>query len=161
MTEQFILELIGKFDGSTAVSMNLTIGDAYLELKKSEAYKQKVVQSAAVMQTASVQSAPPASIAADGKISSDLSSPAVKPDEIFDFITSPIVGTFYRSPSPDAPSYAEEGKKIQKGQPVCILEAMKMMNNLEAEYDCIIDKILACNGDMIEFGQKLFQVRRV
>jgi len=77
------------------------------------------------------------------------------------FILSPIVGTFYRAPSPDSPPYVEVGDKVRKGEVVCTLEAMKLMNQLEAEYDCEIVAILAEQGAVIEFGQPLFEVRPV
>jgi len=75
-------------------------------------------------------------------------------------ITSPIVGTFYKASSPDAPAFAEVGTRIKKGQTLCILEAMKMMNHLEAEFDCEILAVKAANGDLVEYGQVLFEVRR-
>ncbi|MGP1490242.1 MAG: acetyl-CoA carboxylase biotin carboxyl carrier protein [Treponema sp.] len=74
-------------------------------------------------------------------------------------VKSPIVGSFYRSPSPDAPAYVDKGSKVSKGQPLCILEAMKMMNTLECEYDGTIEEILAANGDLVEFDQPLFTIR--
>ena len=74
-------------------------------------------------------------------------------------VKSPIVGSFYRSPSPDAPAYVDKGSKVSKGQPLCILEAMKMMNTLECEYDGTIEEILAVNGDLVEFDQPLFVIR--
>ena len=74
-------------------------------------------------------------------------------------VKSPSVGSFYRSPSPDAPAYVEKGSKVSKGQPLCILEAMKMMNTLECEYDGTIEEILAANGDLVEFDQPLFTIR--
>lgn len=78
-----------------------------------------------------------------------------------EYISSPIVATFYRSPSPDAPSFVEEGSTIRAGQTLCILEAMKMMNHLEAEFDCEIIKIKAQNGELVEYGQALFEVKRL
>ena len=74
-------------------------------------------------------------------------------------VKSPIVGSFYRSPSPDAPAYVDKGSKVSKGQPLCILEAMKMMNTLECEYDGTVEEILAVNGDLVEFDQPLFLIR--
>jgi acetyl-CoA carboxylase biotin carboxyl carrier protein len=73
-------------------------------------------------------------------------------------VTSPMVGTFYRSPSPEAPPYVEIGSQVRKGQTLCILEAMKLMNELEAEIDGIIRAILVENTDPVEFGQPLFLV---
>ena len=76
------------------------------------------------------------------------------------FVTSPFVGTFYRSPSPDAPSFVEVGSSIREGQTLCIIEAMKLMNAIEADAAGTIVEILAENGKPVEFGQKLFKVRR-
>ena len=73
-------------------------------------------------------------------------------------IVSPMVGTFYRSPAPDAPSYVDTGDKVSKGQTLCILEAMKLMNELEAEISGTIREICVENGDPVEYGQVLFRV---
>lgn len=82
-----------------------------------------------------------------------------KVDESLVEITSPMVGTFYRSPSPDADPYVKEGDKIQSDSIVCIVEAMKLMNELEAEVSGEIVEILAENGELVEYGQPLFRVR--
>ena len=76
------------------------------------------------------------------------------------FVTSPFVGTFYRSPSPDAPSFVEPGSVVREGQALCIVEAMKLMNEIEADCAGTIIEILAENGKSVEFGQKLFKVRK-
>jgi len=73
-------------------------------------------------------------------------------------ITSPIVGTFYRSPSPDADPYVEEGDYVRKGQVLCIVEAMKLMNEIESEADGRITKILAESTKPVEYGQPLFLI---
>ncbi len=73
-------------------------------------------------------------------------------------VTSPMVGTFYRAPAPDAPSYVEVGDSIGKGQTVCILEAMKLMNELESEIDGTIREICVENAEPVEYGQLLFLV---
>ncbi len=75
-------------------------------------------------------------------------------------VTSPFVGTFYRSPSPDAPSFVEVGSAIREGQALCIVEAMKLMNEIEADHAGTILEILAENGKPVEFGQRLFKVRK-
>jgi len=74
------------------------------------------------------------------------------------FITSPFVGTFYSAPSPDAASFVEVGSAVRKGQVVCIVEAMKLMNEIESEADGKIAEVLAKNGEHVEYGQKLFRV---
>jgi len=73
-------------------------------------------------------------------------------------ITSPIVGTFYRSPSPEAPSFIEIGQRVKKGQVLCIIEAMKLMNEIECESDGIVVKALVENGQPVEYGEPLFLV---
>jgi acetyl-CoA carboxylase biotin carboxyl carrier protein len=73
-------------------------------------------------------------------------------------ITSPIVGTFYRAPAPDAPPYVEAGQVVEKGQVFCIVEAMKLMNEIEAEFRCKIVKICKENAQPVEFGDVLFVV---
>ena len=75
-------------------------------------------------------------------------------------IKSPIVATYYSSPSPDAPPFVKPGSKIKAGQTLCILEAMKMMNHLEAEFDCEIVEIHASTGELVEYEQELFTVKR-
>jgi acetyl-CoA carboxylase biotin carboxyl carrier protein len=73
-------------------------------------------------------------------------------------VTSPIVGTFYRSPSPEAPIFAETGLRVKKGQVLCIIEAMKLMNEIESETDGIVVKALVENGQPVEYGEPLFLV---
>lgn len=75
-------------------------------------------------------------------------------------VTSPFVGTFYRSPSPDAPSFVEVGSKVREGQSLCIVEAMKLMNEIEADVAGSITDILVENGKPVEFEQPLFRIKR-
>jgi acetyl-CoA carboxylase biotin carboxyl carrier protein len=76
------------------------------------------------------------------------------------FISSPFVGTFYRAPSPEAPSFVEVGKTVRKGQVVCIVEAMKLMNEIEAEADGKVEEILVKNGEHVEYGQHLIRLSK-
>ena len=76
-------------------------------------------------------------------------------------VTSPIVGTFYRSPSPEAPIFVETGKQVKKGQVLCIIEAMKLMNEIESEVDGILMKALVDNGQPVEYGEPLFLIEPV
>ena len=166
MEDKFILELLQAFDSSSAVSLKLQKGDCSISLKKEDAFAKKVV--APVTQVAPVNPVvtqiPQATVAVPventvsqtNQVASNTQS-----EESANVIKSPIVGTFYRAPSPDAPVYCEVGKTIKKGQPLCILEAMKMMNTLEAEYDCVIEEILVANGELVEFDQSIFKVKKV
>jgi acetyl-CoA carboxylase biotin carboxyl carrier protein len=74
-------------------------------------------------------------------------------------MTSPIVGTFYRQPSQAAPPFVEPGSKVKKGQVLCIIEAMKLMNEIEADMDAEVVEILVANGQPVEFGEILFRLR--
>ena len=73
-------------------------------------------------------------------------------------ITSPFVGTFYRAPSPDVPSFVDKGQRIKKGQVLCIVEAMKLMNEIESDLDGVILDILVENGQPVEYGEPLFRI---
>jgi len=86
-------------------------------------------------------------------------SPAPEPEaEDEHQVTSPMVGTFYGAPSPDAENFVSIGKKVQKGETLCIIEAMKMMNEIEAEYSGVVESILVENAAPIEYGQPLFVI---
>ncbi len=74
-------------------------------------------------------------------------------------LTSPIVGTFYRSSSPDAPPFVEVGSRVKKGQVLCIIEAMKLMNEIECDVDGVIAEIFPQNAQAVEFGEPLFAIR--
>ena len=73
-------------------------------------------------------------------------------------VTSPIVGTFYRSPSPEAGVFVEVGARVKKGQVLCIIEAMKLMNEIESEVDGVLVKALVDNGQPVEYGEPLFLI---
>jgi len=75
------------------------------------------------------------------------------------YIRSPMVGTFYRSPSPESPSFVESGAKITESTVICIIEAMKIMNEIQAETKGTILEVLADNGQPVEYGQKLFRIK--
>jgi acetyl-CoA carboxylase biotin carboxyl carrier protein len=86
-------------------------------------------------------------------------APAVEaPADGGTFITSPFVGTFYRAPSPEAGAFVEVGAAVRKGQVVCIVEAMKLMNEIESEVEGKVAEILVKNGEHVEYGQKLMRL---
>lgn len=76
------------------------------------------------------------------------------------FITSPIVGTFYSASAPEIPAFVSVGDVIKTGQTVCIIEAMKLMNEIESDYDCEVEAILVSNEQKVEYGQPLFKVKK-
>jgi acetyl-CoA carboxylase biotin carboxyl carrier protein len=75
------------------------------------------------------------------------------------YIPSPMVGIFYSGPAPDKPPFVEHGSSVKKGDIVCIIEAMKIMNQIESELDGVISRVMVENGDPVEFGQPLFLIR--
>ena len=88
------------------------------------------------------------------------SQPPSTSDEIeLAVVKSPIVGTFYRSPEPGAPSFVEIGSIVKKGQVLCIIEAMKLMNEIDSEYDGEVVSIYVENGQPVQYGERLFAIR--
>ena len=99
----------------------------------------------------------------DGRRSASTAPKAAPPaadDASIATITSPFVGTFYRAPSPQAPSFVDVGSEIRPGTVLCIVEAMKLMNEIEAEIAGTIVEVVAANGKPVEYGDPLFRVRK-
>ena len=117
----------------------------------------EVVHYQAQQHVAPVQYAVPQQAAAAPAVAEATPAPSAAPEK-GQAITSPIVGTFYRAPAPDAAPYVEVGQVVEKGQVLCIVEAMKLMNEIEAEYRCKILKICKENAQPVEFGETLFIV---
>ena len=161
MNEELILKLFEKFEQSSSVYMRIKDGENEFILKKEGAFApdriMPIVQSAPLLPVQA--SAAPAAAGTGGSASGAQSADSAAKNLIQ--IKSPIVGTFYRSPSPDSPPYVDKGTKVKKGQPLCVLEAMKMMNTLESEFDGVIEDIAVSNGDLVEFDQVLFTLRTV
>src|SRR5712691_9131292 len=106
-------------------------------------------------------------LAAPGAALAPASATAPAPETILPapenivLVTSPIVGTFYRTPAPDAPPFVEVGTRVRKGQVLCIVEAMKLMNEIESESEGEIVEILVANGQPVEYGEVLFKIRSI
>ena len=131
--------------------IELKIPGMEIKLKKQGAFVQMTSTPAAVEETKEqvqihIESKP------EAKVTKALNGKEVK---------SPIVGTFYSSPSPDSPAYVKVGDTVKKGDVLCIIEAMKMMNEIEAELDGKIVEILVANESAVEFGQPLFLIEGV
>lgn len=136
-----IRELILMLDGSGIAELEIRRDDFSLALRKPGSQKNSPTAPAAVVAARPVE-------------------PLVEESEEHDYheISSPMVGTFYRAPSPDAPPYVQIGDRVKAGQTVCIVEAMKLMNELKSEFDGVIVDILVDNAQPVEFGQVLFYV---
>jgi acetyl-CoA carboxylase biotin carboxyl carrier protein len=124
--------------------------DEQLKLRLSLGKKAATVVHAAP----AIMAAPSAAAAAAAAKASDDADPNVV------FITSPFVGTFYRAPSPDTANFCDVGSQVKQGQTLCIIEAMKLMNEIESEASGTIVDILVENGKSVEFGQKLFKLKK-
>ncbi|MDR0323344.1 MAG: acetyl-CoA carboxylase biotin carboxyl carrier protein [Treponema sp.] len=150
MDEKFILTVIEKFNSTNVTELELDDKNTRLVLRKERA------------------PAPAASAALSGRETAEENSvrlgiaanTTAEASDGGEKIKSPIVATFYSAPGPDAPPFVKPGAKVKAGQTLCILEAMKMMNHLEAEFDCEITEVHASSGDLVEYGQALFTVKR-
>ena len=132
------------------------LGEVEME---EEGRRVRVVRGGRVVEAAPVAAAQPAAAAPAPVASAGHAAPAAAKESLGVEIPSPMVGTFYRSPSPDASPYVEVGDRIGKDSPICIVEAMKVMNEIKAEVEGEILEILVQNGEPVEFGQPLFLVR--
>ena len=147
-----IKELIEIFGESTLSQLKIKEKDFSIELGKAGVdsapaampveVKMESAEAPKAMQTVSTEE--PTAVSAAGEL-----------------ITSPMVGTFYAAPSPDSPPFVQAGDTVRKGQTLCILEAMKIMNELEAEYDCKILEVLVQDGEPVEYDKPLFRVEKI
>jgi acetyl-CoA carboxylase biotin carboxyl carrier protein len=131
-------------------------GIAELEITEGEE-KVKIVKGGAVIAMAAPIQAPAA--AADARAALALAAPAAAEAEAGQeghVVKAPMVGTFYRSPSPDAKAFVEVGQAVKEGDTICIIEAMKLMNEIEADASGSVKAILVENGQPVEYGQPLF-----
>jgi acetyl-CoA carboxylase biotin carboxyl carrier protein len=155
MNDKLILALIDKFEAGSIAELNLKDETSHLILRKAPACNNQSADSI----TASVPHG--TAVPADGLVHLGLSVKPAAEAAGAEQITSPIVATYYAAPGPDAPPFVKAGSRIKAGDTLCILEAMKMMNHLEAEYDCEILEVHVSSGDLVEYGQNLFTVKRL
>jgi len=166
-------ELIRLIDETTISEFNYEVGQAKLQIKKTDenavqAAVQPIVHVAAAPAAAPVAApaaaapAAAAPAAAPAPVEAAAPAPAEAPkavDANLHKIVSPMVGTFYAAPSPDAEAYVKAGARVEEKTIVCILEAMKLMNEIEADVRGEIVEVLVENGQLVEYGQPLFTVK--
>ena len=131
---------------------DLSMDDFHLKLKKGQDLD-SLRELMSIMPSAGVAAA----TAAPAVVPS--SDPPETPGPVGEAITSPMVGTFYRKPSPDAANFVEVGDPISEGQTLCIIEAMKVMNEIKAERSGTITAVLAEDGEPVQFGDELFRIK--
>lgn len=146
MTNQEIFDLMDRFEHSKLQSMKLSCQDFSIELCRPEPAPVYAAAPAAAMPASPAPAAPAAVPAAAGAEE----APA---------ITAPLVGTYYAASAPDQAPFVSAGDKVSKGQTVCLIEAMKMMSEVPAPCDCIIEEVLKANGELVSFGEPLFRYK--
>jgi acetyl-CoA carboxylase biotin carboxyl carrier protein len=147
----FLEGLIKALDASSLDSIEIERGGTRIRLSKTAG--SYVVTGGAAAPVAGMPAAPAASASQPAATPAE----AAPPSHLLE-VKSPMVGTFYRSAAPDAPAYVERGKRVKKGDTLCIIEAMKLMNELESEVDGVVAEILVDNAVPIEYGQVLFRI---
>ncbi|WGK69318.1 acetyl-CoA carboxylase biotin carboxyl carrier protein [Candidatus Haliotispira prima] len=151
MDKEFLYDLMAEFEKRDIQELSFETEQGSVHLLKAGAVAREAAGSSAAVPVAAT-SETVVSVAGAGETVAGAGGELVK---------APIVGNFYRQPAPDAPYFVNEGDRVSKGQTICILEAMKLMNELEAEFDCEIVKVLVDNGTMVQFDTPLFEVKRV
>lgn len=151
-----ILDLIAESDVN---EVELEEGEFKIKVKKSASVEQiTYTQPLAAPQAQAQPAAPAGPTQPQQQASAQEESKGEQPDG--ETVTSPIVGTFYDSPDPDSDPFVKVGDKVSKGDTLCIVEAMKIMNEIEAEFGGTIQKILVDNGQPVEFEQPLFIIKK-
>jgi acetyl-CoA carboxylase biotin carboxyl carrier protein len=152
-------ELIEFLKEYQVAEFDLDRGDTKIRLK----FAQPASASAGIADMAKLVTAAPVAHAAAVPVAAPAAQqappPAADPDANLHIVKSPIVGTFYGSPSPGAPAFVSPGDHVEKGQVICIVEAMKLMNEIESDASGEVVKCMITNGQPIEFGQPLFSIR--
>ncbi|MDR1986689.1 MAG: acetyl-CoA carboxylase biotin carboxyl carrier protein [Treponema sp.] len=156
MNDSLILTLLDRFSASSVTELDLQDGTAHLILRKAQGLGD--VRLGSLEQGKGPQDGLNAAGPGEAHFPGSLDTKAEAPGET---ITSPMVATFYASPGPDTPAFVSPGSQVKTGDTLCILEAMKMMNRLEAEFDCEILAVHAGTGELVEYGQVLFEVKRI
>ena len=149
-----IKELIRVFDKSELNKLKVKEGEFEISMQRGFEGGVTTVTTSAPVAQATFASAPVVTAA-------PVAVEAVSAPKSGDFISSPMVGTFYSSPSPESPAFVEVGNTVKKGQTLCILEAMKIMNEVEAEFDCKILEILVKDGSPVEYDMPIFVVEKL
>lgn len=159
MDLEFLKGLIEAVDGSGIDTIEINRAGTRIRISKTPTAVAPAAAPAVVAAAPAV--APAAAAAAPAPAATEStpteSAPAPAASNLVD-VVSPMVGTFYRAPAPEAPSYVEIGSSVHTGQTLCILEAMKLMNELESEVDGVVREILVENADPVEYGQVLFRI---
>lgn len=155
-----VKELISIVDASSFKNFELTLDNCNVKMSKTgtvsapQAQTETITLSSAPAQSVAVPVAAPA-VAEEAKTES---TPAPAEDKSGNIVKAPLVGTFYESPGPGKPVYAPVGTKVKKGDVLCIIEAMKIMNEVVSDFDGEVKEVLVQNEQLVEYGQPLFRI---
>lgn len=161
MDEKAIKELIDQIDHSSIRELDLTLDGLSIHLSKNNVSQPK----APATQTKDPKSEPaeetvrPKSDQTADNSSNDQPNESKTADDDFKTVDSPLVGVAYLQPKPDAPAYVKVGDRVQSGQVVCVIEAMKMMTEIKSDISGIVDEILVDNESMVDYGQPLIKIK--
>ncbi|KMY31543.1 acetyl-CoA carboxylase [Lysinibacillus xylanilyticus] len=156
---QEIREIIKLVDSSSIDEFVYEVDGAKVKLKKNGVVTETVAPKKEVVAPVVEQSAPAAAPVAPAKAEEAPAAASTSNDSSLHKIVSPMVGTFYQSPNPDTPAYVKVGDKVGNETIVCIVEAMKLFNEIEAEVQGEIVEVLVKDGELVEYGQPLFLVK--
>ena len=137
MNKQEIFELMDRFGRSGLSRMKLTQGDFSLELDRGSGAEEAPARPVPAREASPAPAAGP-----EGQV-----------------VTAPLAGIFYAAPGPDQPPFVEAGQRVREGETLCLLEAMKLMSEVAAPCDCVIEEVLKANGALAAFGEPLFRYR--
>ena len=136
MTNQEIFDLMDRFQRSSIQTMKLSTQEFTIELRRGG------VPASAAPVAAAAPAVPAPAPEADGKV-----------------VTAPLVGTFYAAPAPEKPPFVRAGDRVKKGDTLCLIEAMKMMSEIPAPCDCVIEAVLKESGELVSFGEPLLRYK--
>jgi len=157
----------GRLDDEIKELMEYIEASSFVEFElERQGFKIKLVKRSAPAANGPLPAAPPSaqlSVGFAGPVLTEAAAPRGAPPEPTDvhLVKSPIVGTFYRASGPAAKAFVEVGDRVKKGQVLCIVEAMKLMNEIESDGEGEIAEILVLNGQPVEYGEPLFKIRKL
>lgn len=161
-----IKELIQLIDSSDLALFEFSDGVSHIKMDKSlnrasdnNDVKKEAVSEEKKIISSPINNIPEKKIEEEKEVKKEIETEVEVDDDSTNTITSPMVGTFYSKASPESDPFVSEGDTIQKGKVICIIEAMKLMNEIESDFSGKIVKCLVSDGDMVEYGQPLFKIR--
>jgi acetyl-CoA carboxylase biotin carboxyl carrier protein len=160
MNQKELKELIEFLIEKDIAEFELERGDVKVKIKRAGEAPPAALPDSRYIAVHSAPVAGPVPVPTRVDAASNPPAPAIEPEEELHIVKSPIVGTFYESPSPGSPPFVKVGDRLEVGQLLCIVEAMKLMNEIECDVAGELVKKLVANGQPIEYGQELFAVRQ-